>query len=328
MIDFDNTAFLLPALVMMCWSIWTFLKKDVTSAQLLLTATMSLSAMAIVYRQYTALFIAPFYYLAIRRQTALEEISKWEYLMFLPAVICTPVAQGTIVFEIVLYLQMAGVTLWSLYASHRYMNTVAEYYDTSDDSPSETLRQIVIFSTIGMVISVLYVYLHSFVAESAPIVIITTILLTLLTFMIGRYVCALQMLTIKTENAEEEATTIPQSVKDDNGDDILHKELQKIEDEKMYLDPMLSLVSLAEKLSTNRTYLSESIHKCHNQNFSDYINTLRIHHALELMKAGGENVNIKDVALSSGYNHLQSFYRNFALIMQMTPKTWLAKHNR
>ena len=49
------------------------------------------------------------------------------------------------------------------------------------------------------------------------------------------------------------------------------------------------------------------------------------HAALELMKAGGEDVNIKDVALKSGYNHIQSFYRNFTLIMETTPKAWLSK---
>lgn len=32
--------------------------------------------------------------------------------------------------------------------------------------------------------------------------------------------------------------------------------------------------------------------------------------------------------MRSGYNHQQSFYRNFTQIMEMTPGTWLSRQNK
>ena len=46
---------------------------------------------------------------------------------------------------------------------------------------------------------------------------------------------------------------------------------------------------------------------------------------VDLMKEEGPGANIKDIATRSGYNHLQSFYRNFTQMMDMTPKTWISK---
>ena len=326
MIDSVNTIFVIPALTILYWSIRIFIKKDVHNVQLLMVAAMLISVSAVIYRSHAELFIIPFYYIALRFQITPNKVSKWNYLIFLPAMICTPLAQDSIIYEIILYLPMLAITVWSFFALHKYRKTIAEYYDTSNDSPTETFSQIVIFSTMTIVITTIVTLLPDFIAHLIPTIIIFTSFLTLFTFMIGKYTYTLKTITITEENAED-ITTDSQTTEDETKTIILHKELQRIEDEKMYLDPMLSLVSLAEKLNTNRTYLSNSIHKYHNQNFADFINTLRIQHAIELMKEGGHNVNIKDVAISSGYNHLQSFYRNFATIMQMTPKTWLAKHH-
>lgn len=326
MIAFDNITFLIPALVMLCWSIRIFFKENVHNVQLLMVAAMFISALAVICCPYLTLFIMPFYYVALRVQITSHKVSKWNYLIFLPAMICTSLAQDSVIYEIILYLQTLAITAWSFFALHKYRKALAEYYDTTDDSPAETFSQIVIFSAATMAITAIFTFLPDFIAESIPVIVIFSTFITLLVFMIGKYTYALGTLAITYENTEN-VTTDQRTTEDETKSIILHKELQRIEDEKMYLDPMLSLVSLAEKLNTNRTYLSNSIHKYHNQNFADFINTLRINHAIELMKKGGHNVNIKDVAISSGYNHLQSFYRNFATIMQMTPKTWLAKHH-
>ena len=46
------------------------------------------------------------------------------------------------------------------------------------------------------------------------------------------------------------------------------------------------------------------------------------------MRSALPDVNIKEIAILSGYNHLQSFYRNFTQIMEMTPGTWVEKQNK
>ena len=100
--------------------------------------------------------------------------------------------------------------------------------------------------------------------------------------------------------------------------------IQKVLDENLFLDPSLSLVSLAEQLHTNRTYLSNSIHSCRNQNFSEFINALRVEYFMDIVRKE-PGINVKEAAMRSGYNNLQSFYRHFSEIMEMTPKTWISK---
>lgn len=46
---------------------------------------------------------------------------------------------------------------------------------------------------------------------------------------------------------------------------------------------------------------------------------------VQASEEAGDTARIKEIALQSGYGNLQSFYRNFSEIMNMTPKQWLSK---
>ena len=64
------------------------------------------------------------------------------------------------------------------------------------------------------------------------------------------------------------------------------------------------------------------------QKISEFINSLRIEYFTKTVQADGGEASIKDAALRSGYNNLQSFYRHFSEIMEMTPKAWISKQSK
>ena len=99
--------------------------------------------------------------------------------------------------------------------------------------------------------------------------------------------------------------------------------LIKIKDESMFTDPNLNLVSLAEKLRTNRTYLSQSIKYHFHTNLSGLIKHMRVEYVLRsLSEADIEDLNMRSIAYSAGYSNMTSFYRDFSSTMGVSPKQY------
>ncbi len=75
----------------------------------------------------------------------------------------------------------------------------------------------------------------------------------------------------------------PSNNKTPNGNFVFTKKLaQLMETDQLYLNPTLTIVELTNAVGTNRTYLSDYLHKELNTNFYDYINSFRIQKACEM----------------------------------------------
>ena len=72
--------------------------------------------------------------------------------------------------------------------------------------------------------------------------------------------------------------------------------------ENLFLKPELSLISLCERVGTNRTYASKAIKDAKGCNFSDYVNRFRL------------------------CGSIQTFYRYFKLFYNETPTQWLERN--
>ena len=315
---------ILQAAVLLFWACRIFLKKDAGKVQLLMAAGMLTAAYALGTSGHGLLFIFPFFFLSLREITVKGGIPKWDWLVFIPSLVFS-VFEGSVAFDVFLCIQAVSLSAWASISVRRYNKLMEEYYDAGNDA-SDNLGQVALFLAATAIVLVVIIVLPDNVMEYLPVSVSLSLFLTVILFIFGLNVFKLaKPNVIPSEQPEPVSEQQPSSsgqVKD--ADRLL---LQKIVDEKLFLDPMISLVSLAEDLHTNRTYLSNTIHTLYNQNFSEFINHLRIEYALELMRAGKSDINIKEVAMRSGYNHLQSFYRNFAQIMDMTPKTWMANNN-
>jgi AraC-like DNA-binding protein len=98
-----------------------------------------------------------------------------------------------------------------------------------------------------------------------------------------------------------------------------------IEDlQKPYLNPKLSLGEVAEILNTSSRRLSQVINEKTGMNFNDYINSLRVQEAKQLLIGDDmEKLTIETIALKSGFNSKSPFYAAFKKHTGQTPRQFI-----
>lgn len=101
--------------------------------------------------------------------------------------------------------------------------------------------------------------------------------------------------------------------------------VQVMEQDKLYLNPTLTVKDLAKQLGTNRTYLSDYFVKVLNTSFYDYINTLRIERmSLPLMEQNPE-LTLEAIAAKSGFQSISTFRRSFQKLKGISPSEYKRK---
>jgi AraC-like DNA-binding protein len=97
---------------------------------------------------------------------------------------------------------------------------------------------------------------------------------------------------------------------------------QLFESEKLYRTMDLDIVEVADKLNTNRTYLSKVINQYHQKNFPDYVNYYRIEEAKEMFKAQLKgklaHYTNETIAEKVGFGSSAQFYRAFSKVVGVT----------
>lgn len=106
----------------------------------------------------------------------------------------------------------------------------------------------------------------------------------------------------------------------DNRGDVFARIKKLIDDDRIYLDPLLKLSDIARLANTNRTYASAYFSSVVGATFYDHINGLRVIHAMALLS--GTSKRLDDIAYASGFNSRQSFHRVFVAIKGMTPAAY------
>jgi len=102
------------------------------------------------------------------------------------------------------------------------------------------------------------------------------------------------------------------------------KELERlITEDKIWLNPSITINDIAQMLGTNRTYLSRYINNDLGQTFFDYINSYRIAMAEKLL--GDSIMSIDAIATETGFNSTMNFRRVFAKKHNCTPGQYRAE---
>lgn len=107
--------------------------------------------------------------------------------------------------------------------------------------------------------------------------------------------------------------------------DRLHQTLmQKLQTEKPYLNPELTLQHLASVIDTQVHHLSQVINEKEKKNFYDFINECRIQEFLKEVKSEkNKNYTLLAIAYNCGFNSKASFNRNFKKYTGKTPTQYL-----
>lgn len=87
-----------------------------------------------------------------------------------------------------------------------------------------------------------------------------------------------------------------------------------------WLNPDLTLLTLARKLGVPTKTLSAAVNSGRGENVARYVNRYRIEHACALLRAGQA---VTSALYNSGFNTKSNFHREFQRIHQQTPSEWL-----
>ena len=99
-----------------------------------------------------------------------------------------------------------------------------------------------------------------------------------------------------------------------------------MENERLYLNPQLTLNELSMALGTNRTYVSQFLNEVKRTNFCDFINMYRIKAScarIQELAGSNERINMEDLARESGFNSVSTFYRYFTKSQGTSPNAYL-----
>ncbi|MEZ7530648.1 AraC family transcriptional regulator [Cloacibacterium sp. Arc13] len=103
------------------------------------------------------------------------------------------------------------------------------------------------------------------------------------------------------------------------------QQLDKFEEELKFTDNQMSLRLLSEEFNTNIPYLSKIINVYKGKNFNYYINDLRLEYIIDLMKNDAKylNMDVKELALLSGFTNTQNFSDNFQRKFEIKPSYFI-----
>ncbi|QQT24568.1 helix-turn-helix domain-containing protein [Sphingobacterium spiritivorum] len=125
----------------------------------------------------------------------------------------------------------------------------------------------------------------------------------------------------KKDKTEERLT--PQQV-----EVLKNKLVQKTTNERLYLDPSLTLSTLANQIGINPHDLSYIINNGLEKNFYQFINELRTEEAKKLLVSEkAKQLDMFGIAIQAGFNSRTTFYSNFKKITGVTPTEYIKIHN-
>lgn len=105
---------------------------------------------------------------------------------------------------------------------------------------------------------------------------------------------------------------------------IAAKLQQAVYNERLYLEPALTLYKLAEYIGVPAQYLSQTLNQTLQQSFYDYINEARIAAAKHLLLQ--TNDSVLTIAMAVGFNARSSFYKAFKIYTGLTPAQYRTTH--
>ena len=134
-------------------------------------------------------------------------------------------------------------------------------------------------------------------------------------------------LSVSAEDKAEKSGTEQTAIKSET-DTVLEPLLHLMKNEKPYLDPELSIVTLSAKLNMHPHKLSKLINSQLQQNFFDFINKYRVDEFKNLaLDAEHKQYSILAIAYDAGFNSKASFNRIFKNITGHTPSQYIKGKN-
>lgn len=137
-------------------------------------------------------------------------------------------------------------------------------------------------------------------------------------------VMAIIIIVIRLQRRRKSIPTAETSAPSDaeTGKKLLEKIDEIVKNEQLYLNPDLKLGDVAARVGTNSRYISDSINAIKGCTFSQYLNSIRVEHAKQLMLASPDE-KVVNLYVKSGFANERTFFRVFKATTGLSPKEWI-----
>jgi AraC-like DNA-binding protein len=126
------------------------------------------------------------------------------------------------------------------------------------------------------------------------------------------------------ETNEAENIKAPSNFTLEKGDAIFKEIKTLFENEKLFVDPDFNLNKLADRLNSNRTYISNIINSKTGDSFVKFINTYRVNEAKKLLIDNNNKILTLDaIGKLAGFNSPSTFNRVFKMETGVTPSFYI-----
>ncbi|MHA7060161.1 helix-turn-helix domain-containing protein [Aquimarina sp. M1] len=297
-----------------------------------------------VFLDSLAFLFAPLIYLYFQKLLFINKNQKLWFLHFIPAVLhflygisilrysdqemITLIQSGYFLIEWgIIFSGLVILTLGYWYASLRMLITFKKAHD-KESGFRQNLTYLAVFLVallIGDVVSIIFGLDHFFGIEiiSGTHVFIGWISIPFLVYCITYFVIR------KPEVLRIELLTDKPSVNRMSKERVLvYKVLleKSMKEEKLYLDPRLTLTSLAQSLNMKPTQLSWLINTGFSCNFYDFVNSYRAEEFVKKLKNDEhKNQTLLSLAYDAGFNSKTTFNKTFKKVFKSTPREFLQK---
>lgn len=286
--------------------------------------------LTVIY-SWATLTTYPLYYLYIKAITNYHNPGRLELaLLFIPGIIATASSILTLTLglshvftdtfiSIVRPIQTILVCVVSLIKLTAFDRSVYDSYSEVEGKTAKPIIILVVLQFTAALCTVVLTILGPRFFSGKTILAVPSVLFASIIYAIAyvgfRYrFGAYQM---ESELKEEILTAVKESE-----DSTLFNIIQeKMQNERIFLQPGLSVVDLAKSIGSNRTYVSTSINTHSGKSFALFVNTYRVEYAKKIMEKDGK-LSIAQVAEMSGFASEESFRRNFRNITGKSPSDW------
>lgn len=115
------------------------------------------------------------------------------------------------------------------------------------------------------------------------------------------------------------------SLTKDSGRELYARLEHLMKHDRIYLEKNLTRERIAERLESNRTYLSQVIHEYTGLSLVAYVNTYRINEAIAVLSDPMNDIPLKALCSDLGFNSSTTFYKLFQDKVGMTPAKYREK---
>jgi AraC-like DNA-binding protein len=116
-------------------------------------------------------------------------------------------------------------------------------------------------------------------------------------------------------------------INDSDKNEYLEKLLHCMENESPYLDPLLTLDTLADKTKIPAHHISQLLNTVLNKSFYDFINSYRINTSKKmLLFSNGSKKTILEIMYDSGFASKSAFNNAFKKFTGLTPREYREKN--